>query len=83
MCKQFQGIHIEIQLSLGLKGRGVMRCKFVDYSEFKQKLSQCSDLADVRRLMKVNEETIINLVKQFFSGKIPLMRNISKRLSLK
>ena len=51
-------------LNLGLYGMGVMRSKIINHPQFEHKLSQCSNLSDVRNLLKENEEVNTNLLKQ-------------------
>ena len=51
--------------------------------EFEYKLSQCSNLSNVRKLIAENEEKNAELVKQSCADTISLMSSIFERLSLK
>ena len=62
---------------------GVMYQKLHAEPEFEYKLSQCSNLSDVRKLIAENEEKNAELVKQSCADTISLMSSIFERLSLK
>ena len=70
-------------LHLGLEGMGVMHHKLHHEPDIEHKLSQCSNLSDVRKLIAENEEKNTELVKQSCANTISLMSSIFKRLSLK
>ena len=63
---------------------GVMRSKIINHLHISEhKLSQCSNLSDVRNLLKENEEVNTNLLKQSCGETIALMSNVFERLPLK
>ena len=66
-------------LNLVLYGIGVIRSKLLNPSEFENKLSQCNNLANVRKLIQENKYN----TEQSCSDTITLMNNIFEHLSLK
>ena len=66
-----------------MEGTGVMLHKLHHEPDIKHKLSQCSNLSDVMKLIAENEEKNAELVKQSCANTISLMSSIFKRLSLK
>ena len=70
-------------MKIDLYGIGVMRKRLFDNPEFERKLSQCSNIDEVRQLIKQNPDTNQNLVKESCGDTAKLIRNVVEPLSLK
>ena len=70
-------------LNLGLYGIGVMRQKIFDKPEFERKLCHCSNVDEVRQLIKENPAANTELVRRACADTISLIRSVFERLVLK